>query len=287
MSGPSGGRHRPAGAHPAAHRQHNQKVNAGRPRLMMMVLAVPPTSVPWNYWFNAHRSHLPMQDLTVVFDLDGTLVDTAPDLMRCANYALDLAGVPPVDDAALRPIISHGARAMIERGLSVHGATRTQGEIDRLFKRFIDHYVATISKESRPFPGLLDVLDELEAKGARLAVCTNKLAGMSQRLLDDLDMKHRFRFIAGRDTFPHFKPHPAHLLRTIEQAGGRADRAIMVGDSDVDLATARAAKVPLIAVSFGYSDPPVATLGPDVLIDHYDAFPAALQKLLAGSLLAK
>jgi phosphoglycolate phosphatase len=220
-------------------------------------------------------------DLTVVFDLDGTLVDTAPDLMRCANYALGLAGLAPVADEALRPIISHGAKAMIERGLSVHGQTLTSGEIDRLFKRFIERYVATISLESRPFPGLLAVLDQLEASDVRLAVCTNKLAGMGHRLLDELGMIRRFRFLAGRDTFPFYKPHPAHLLRTIEQAGGTPGRAVMVGDSDVDLATARAAGIPMIAVSFGYSDPPVASLAPDALIDHYDAFPAALQQIIA------
>lgn len=221
-----------------------------------------------------------LDGLTVVFDLDGTLVDTALDLIRCTNFALDLAGFPPVASSHLRPIVSYGAKAMIERGLAVHGATRSAGEIDRLFHRFLDHYTATISEESRPFPGLIDVLDDLERRGARLAVCTNKLAAMSHRLLEDLDMKRRFRFIAGRDSFPHHKPHPSHLLRTIEQAGGDPLRAVMVGDSDVDLATARAAAIPMIAVSFGYSDPPVATYGPDVVIDHYDAFPSALQHLL-------
>ena len=220
-----------------------------------------------------------MHDLTIVFDLDGTLVDTAPDLLRCANHALELAGLAPVDTNVLRPIISHGARAMIERGLAVHGKTLADGEIDRLFKRFIDHYVATISQQSRPFPGLVAVLDQLADSGARLAVCTNKLSGMSRRLLDDLDMTRRFNCIAGRDTFPFHKPHPAHLLRTIEQAGGLPGRAVMVGDSDVDLATARAAGVPMIAVSFGYCDPPVATLSPDALIDHYDDFLVALQRV--------
>ena len=164
-----------------------------------------------------------MHDLTIVFDLDGTLVDTAPDLMRCTNYALGLAGLAPVPYEVLRPIISYGAKAMIERGLSVHGKQLTADEIDRLWKRFIDHYVATISQESRPFPGLLAVLDHLEASGARLAVCTNKLAGMSRQLLDELGMSQRFRTLAGRDTFPFCKPHPAHLLRTIEQAGGTPD----------------------------------------------------------------
>jgi len=221
-------------------------------------------------------------DLTVVFDLDGTLVDTAPDLMRCANFTLGLAGLAPVAYEQLRPVISHGAKAMIQRGLAVHGRQMTEGEVDRLFKRFIDHYVATISQESRPFPGLLNVLESLHDQGVRLAVCTNKLAGMSRRLLDDLEMTHRFRFLAGRDTFPFCKPHPAHLLRTIEQAGGTPRRAVMVGDSDVDLATARAADVPMIAVSFGYSDPPVASLTPDALIHHYDDFHAALQQLLAA-----
>jgi len=220
-----------------------------------------------------------LDEYTIVFDLDGTLVDTAPDLMRCVNYAVGLAGVEPVAYKALRPAISYGARAMIVRGLELQGRSLTDGEIDRLFRRFIDRYAATISQESRPFPGLIATLDRLEAAGARLAVCTNKLADMSVRLLEDLDMKGRFRFIAGRDTFAVCKPHPAHLLRTIEQAGGMPGKAVMVGDSDVDLAMARAARVPMIAVSFGYCDPPISSHAPDVVIDHYDEFYAALQKL--------
>jgi phosphoglycolate phosphatase len=220
---------------------------------------------------------------TIVFDLDGTLIDTAPDLLRCANHALELAGVEPVDPALIRGAISYGARAMIERGLALRGVTLTEGEIERLFKRYIDHYVATIADESRPFPHLLETLDHLQLHGARLAICTNKLEGMSLRLLEALGLRDRFVAIAGRDTFPFCKPHPAHLLRTIERAGGEATRSVMVGDSDVDVATARAAGVPVIAVSFGYSDPPVASTAPDALIDHYSELSGALNGLLQRS----
>lgn len=223
-----------------------------------------------------------MRDLTVVFDLDGTLIDTAPDLLRCANHALGLAGVAPVERTELQGTIGHGARAMIVKGLALRGQTLGEGEVDRLFRRYLEHYEASIAAESRPYPGLLAVLERLEADGARLAVCTNKLEGMSRKLLRELGMADWFKFIAGRDTFPFHKPHPAHLLRTIEQAGGNPARAVLVGDSDVDVATARAADVPVIAVSFGYCDPPVATFAPDRLIHHYDEFPGALQQTALG-----
>ena len=211
-----------------------------------------------------------MQDLTVVFDLDGTLVETAPDLIRATNHVLGIAGLEPVEPAAIRPSISFGGRAMIVRALDIRGARLPADEIDRLLEIFLDHYATNIAVESHPFPGLEAALDLLSARGARLAVCTNKREGMSRLLLETLGLAHRFAAIAGRDTFAVHKPHPDHLTGAIRFAGGDPALAVMIGDSDTDIKTARAAGVPVIGVPFGYTDVPIEDLGPDAVIAHYD-----------------
>jgi phosphoglycolate phosphatase len=214
-----------------------------------------------------------MRDLTIVFDLDGTLVDTAPDLVAATNHVLDHVGLPPVDAVSLRPYIGHGARVMIERATAT--AKLSEAEHERLLQRFLDYYSANIAVDSRPFDGAVEALEQFTAAGAKLAVCTNKREAMSRLLLDTLDLSRFFAAIAGRDTFAQSKPHPEHLLRTIDAAGGDARRAVMVGDSNVDIATAKAAHVPVIAVSFGYTDTPIETFAPDAVIDHYrDLAPA-------------
>lgn len=220
-----------------------------------------------------------MRDLTLVFDLDGTLVDTAPDLIRAANHCLATLDIEPVPAETLRPWISYGGRRIVEVALSVRGASRSSSEVDALLDDFLQHYEANISVESRPFPGLDRVLDAAEAGGARLAVCTNKREYLSRKLLSELGLLPRFAALAGRDTFPVCKPDPGHLLETIRMAGGDAARAVMVGDSDVDVATAKAARVPVIAVTFGYTSVPIGELGADAVIDHYDQFLPALAKI--------
>lgn len=219
-------------------------------------------------------------DATVVFDLDGTLVDTAPDLAAATNHVLGLAGLAAIPALRLRPFISHGARAMIDAGLRLHGKSFAEGELNRLYEQFLAFYADNLAVASRPFEGLTELLDQLVAAGARLAVCTNKVEGLSKLLLRELDLEHRFAAIAGRDTFDEFKPAPGHLTRTIAMAGGRADRAVMVGDSEVDIATAAAARVPSIAVTFGYTPRPVAEFKPDAVIDHYREFMPALARVL-------
>jgi phosphoglycolate phosphatase len=211
-----------------------------------------------------------MRDLTIVFDLDGTLVETAPDLIRATNHVMALAGLEPVAPADVRPSISFGGRAMIVKALELRRARLPDSEIDRLLEHFLEHYAGNIAVESHPFPGLENALDQLAAEGARLAVCTNKREGMSRILLETLALSDRFAAIAGRDTFLVHKPHPDHLTGAVRLAGGDPRRAVMVGDSDTDLKTARAAGIPMIGVPFGYSDVPMEELGPDALIEHYD-----------------
>lgn len=222
-----------------------------------------------------------MRDLTLVFDLDGTLVDTAPDLFLATNAALAGMGVPPVAENAVRPWISFGARRMVTEALAVAGHAASDDEVDAALGQFLAYYADNIALRSRPFPGLEGALDRLSASGARLAVCTNKREVLSLKLLDALQMTQRFAAIAGRDTFPVSKPHPDHLLGAIRMAGGDPRRSIMVGDSEVDIATAKAANVPVIAVTFGYTAQPVADFDPEAIIDHYDALEAAIQRIAA------
>jgi phosphoglycolate phosphatase len=221
-----------------------------------------------------------MSDLTVVFDLDGTLVDTAPDLVATLNIVFAREGLPPVPYQEARTMIGGGARRMIERGLAAEGRPIVREDVDRMFDEFIEYYSAHIADESRPFPGLENALDALAGKGARFAVCTNKLEGLSKKLLDVLGLAPRFTAICGQDTFGVQKPDPAILRRTIAQAGGEPSRTIMVGDSGNDVDVARAAAVPVIAVDFGYTEVPVSRLEPDRIISHFDELPEAVASLV-------
>jgi len=222
-----------------------------------------------------------MRDLTVVFDLDGTLVETAPDLIAATNHVLNRAGLAPMAPEVLRPSISYGALAMINKGFGHHGVSLSRADAEAELEHFLAYYVGNIAATSHAYPGLETALDKLAAQGARLAVCTNKRAGMSEQLLSDLRLRQRFAALAGRDTFPVCKPHPDHLTGAIRMAGGDPAHAIMVGDSSVDIATAKAAGVPIVAVTFGYTDVPVHEQSPDAVIDHYDELIPAIERVLA------
>ena len=228
---------------------------------------------------------LDLTDTTIVFDLDGTIVDTAPDLTAATNHALGLVGLEPVTVAELHPFIGHGSKAMIEAGLRFRGTSASGADLVGLHEAFLAYYADNIAVGSRPFEGVPELLDGLLAAGARLGVCTNKYADLSRLLLEQLDLARRFGAIAGRDTFAVCKPEAGHLTGTVEMAGGRADRAVMVGDSAVDFATAMAAKVPAIGVTFGYTPRPVRELAPEfavgAVIDHFGEFMPALERVLA------
>lgn len=220
-----------------------------------------------------------MHDLTVVFDLDGTLVETAPDLIAAINHVMGLAGVAPSTPDEIRPGISFGGRAMIEKGLALRGASRTTTEVDHLHRAFLAHYAANIAVHSHAYPGLESALTALSTAGATLAVCTNKQEALSRQLLEALGLASRFAAIAGRDTFAVYKPDPGHLTGAIRLAGGDPRRAVMVGDSDTDIRTARAAGISVIGVPFGYTDVPIHALAPDIVIEHYSELEAAVRRL--------
>lgn len=221
-----------------------------------------------------------MHNMTLVFDLDGTLVDTAPDLVDATNHALAVIDLAPVAESELRNWISFGARRMLVEALASHSHVKPEQEIDDLLATFLAYYEANIANRSRPYKGIVEALDALKDRGARLAVCTNKREALSLRLLDALSLSNRFAAIAGRDTFAVFKPHPDHLIGTIEMAFGNRSRAVMIGDSATDVATAKAAKIPVVAVSFGYTDVPARDLGADRVIDCHTQLVAAIEELI-------
>lgn len=220
-----------------------------------------------------------MRDVTIVFDLDGTLVDTAPDLIDATNHALSGIDLAAVNDKELRTWISFGARRMLVEALAYHGRQLPETQVDDLLAAFLSYYEANIANRSRPYPGIFEALNTLGNQGAKLAVCTNKREALSLRLLEALELKHLFLGIAGRDTFPVCKPHPDHLRGAIQLASGDEKRSVMIGDSATDVATAKAANIPVIAVSFGYTDVPARALGADAVIDCHTSLVPTLEKL--------
>ena len=217
-----------------------------------------------------------------VFDLDGTLADTAPDLVATLNVILGREGLPGLPLTEARTMIGHGARALIERGLEAAGREVTPDRLDELYRAFLAHYADNLCVETRLFPGVVEALDRLEAEGFCLAVCTNKIEAHSVRLLKALGIASRFAAICGRDTFPYIKPDPRHLTLTILKAGASPSNAVMIGDSRTDIVTAQAAGVPAVAVTFGYTDVPVHGLKPDRVIDHFDELSRAVAHVLAA-----
>jgi phosphoglycolate phosphatase len=216
----------------------------------------------------------------LVFDLDGTLIDTAGDLVGTLNHILADEQIPPLPLATARPMLGAGARALIERGLSAAGRSVSPARVDAMFLAFLARYEAHIADESRAFPGVEVALDRFEAAGWGFAVCTNKFEHPSIRLLSELRLAGRFRAICGQNTFAFCKPDPRALLSTIERAGGDLQRAIMVGDSMTDIFTAQAARVPVIAVDFGYTDRHVSEFAPDRVISHFDELWDAVESLV-------
>jgi len=215
----------------------------------------------------------------LVFDLDGTLADTAGDLVASLNVILAREGLAGVEFARARAMVGGGARALIQSGLSVHGITVSEPRLDSMLANFLAYYEAHVADETALFPGVARTLDRFEDAGFTFAVCTNKVEYPSVLLLTALGIAGRFRAICGKDTFPVSKPNGDALLQTIARAGGDRGRAVMIGDSKTDIDTARNAGVPVVAVNFGYTSEPVDTFKPDRVIGHYDELWGAVEAL--------
>lgn len=218
-----------------------------------------------------------------VFDLDGTLVDTAADLVASLNHAMAIQGVRQADPRDLAPWAGHGGRGMLRHHCGTHAISLDEAVVEAIIAEFLAHYGACLPGVSTTYPGVMGIVSILRAEGWKTAICTNKPQHLADRLMEGLGLTQAFDTICGADRFAMRKPDPAHLMLTIEAAGGDPRRAVMVGDSQTDIDTARNAAIPVVAVDFGYSPVPVATLGPDAVISAYDADALALlRKLAAG-----
>lgn len=221
-----------------------------------------------------------MTDRLCVFDLDGTLVDTAPDLFGTANALLEAEGLAPIEPDTLRTFIGMGARIMMERALKSHGRDPSPAELDAVRDAFVARYATRLADLSRPFPEMLAALETLEAAGVASAICTNKYEGLARELLDALGLSSRFVAVTGGDTFAFSKPDPRHLLETIRLSGGDPARTVYVGDSRVDFETAVAAEIPMVGITYGYSDVAMEELGPTRLCRPGEDVGAAALALL-------
>jgi phosphoglycolate phosphatase len=227
-----------------------------------------------------------MKDWTIVFDLDGTLVDTAPDLAEATNYVLTTLGLDRINELEIRPFVGHGALAMIDGAVKSHGRKLSERELFDLFEVFLAYYSAHLAEYSAPYPNVVQSLEDLRAAGATLAVCTNKMEMQAHAVLKAMKLDCYFSAVTGRDSLGAYKPDPRHLTGTIARARGNPKSSIMVGDSETDIRTAKAARVPIVAVSFGYSVDPVASFGPDAIIDDYRDLRAVLDRF-AGTCVSK
>lgn len=216
---------------------------------------------------------------TIVFDLDGTLVHTAHDIVATLNHVLAADGMAPVALETALSMVGHGSRVLLENAYAAANRPLSLEDLDARVTMFLAHYNDHLADNSAPFPGVEAALQRLSDDGWRLAVCTNKMEAPARKLLDLLGLGSRFAAITGQDTFDFRKPDPRHLTETVRLAGGDAANAIMVGDSRTDVDAANAAGIPVIGVDFGYTPVPMAELQPTRVISHFDELYEAAQSI--------
>ena len=227
-----------------------------------------------------NRSERSLTSVTVVFDLDGTVADTAADLIDAANAAMAAEGLGRAPAEAIRGSVGYGAKAMLRSAAASLGAEIDAERLQRLSERLVAHYEENIAVKTRLFPGFNEAAASLQRAGAKLALCTNKRERLALRLLSALGIASLFDAVAGGDTYPFQKPDPRHILELVSLAGGERSAAIMVGDSEVDAGAARAAGIPFIAVEFGYAAGPAGELGAAAVMSHFEELPPLIGALL-------
>lgn len=215
----------------------------------------------------------------VVFDLDGTLIDSAGDIADVLNVCLAEEGIAPFDESTVVTMIGGGARVLVERALTKLGRHEDEALLQRLFHGFAARYEALGAGRSKPFPGAVALLDALARDRIGLAICTNKPAAISQRVLDELGLASWFGAVIGETPHLPRKPAPDMVLAALAGLSATPPEAVMIGDSGADIGAAKAAGVKTIAVSFGYTTTPPRELGADIVIDHFDEALAALERL--------
>jgi phosphoglycolate phosphatase len=215
-----------------------------------------------------------------VFDLDGTLVDTAPDLLASLNTILSREGRQPVDARELRHLVGRGARNLISQAFKQTGAPVDPGRLEGLFDDFLTDYGSHVAAASRPFPGVVETLERLKSDGVRMAVLTNKPHGPTKMLVEQLGLERYFGAVFGQGYKSYLKPDPRLFDDVLAELGGRGSGAVMIGDSITDVETARAGAAPVILMSYGYTPEPAASLGADLVLDDFRDVPAAGRRLL-------
>jgi phosphoglycolate phosphatase len=216
----------------------------------------------------------------IAFDLDGTLVDTAPDLHRALNQVMLEEKLPETSLTDVRTFVGQGAKVLIRRAAAAHARAYDDARLDELTERFIEVYASDIARFSTVFAGVEETLTVLAAAGARLSVCTNKRTGLSNQLLDAVGLSKHFSAVIGADSVARKKPDPGHFLAAVGAVGGDPGRSLMVGDSISDVGAARAAGAPVVLVSFGYTETPAHDLGADAVFSHYRDLPDLAKSLL-------
>jgi phosphoglycolate phosphatase len=218
-----------------------------------------------------------MSDFLLLFDLDGTLVDTLPDLTNALNEALHERGYAPLQPGEVKPMIGDGMPALVARGFAARGGGAA--EAATMQQRFVEIYEGSATNLSRPYPDVAETLAALRQRGYRTAVCTNKPQHATGAVLRGMGLAALFDGFAGGDRFAMRKPDPGHLLNLIAELSGDPARAAMIGDSENDALSARAARLPLVLMRYGYARIDPAKLGADRVLDRFDELPGALEDL--------
>ncbi|HSV28796.1 MAG TPA: phosphoglycolate phosphatase [Candidatus Omnitrophota bacterium] len=221
---------------------------------------------------------MPPRFKAVVFDLDGTLIHSVPDLTVAVNKLLAEEGRPALADADVGPMVGDGVGMLVRRAFTAAGGV-PEGDLAPYVARFVAHYEPHAADLTRPYPGVIATLRSLKAKGLKLAVCTNKVSGATRRILAALEIERYFDAVVGGDDTPVHKPDPTHVRITLDKLGVSDAETLYVGDSENDVKAAKGAGLPVVLVTFGYTRIPVAELGGDLLIDRFQDLPAAMGRL--------
>lgn len=215
----------------------------------------------------------------VIFDLDGTLVDSAFDLTGALNHVLEQEGRARVSVDSVRHMVGRGAKPLMESGMIATGAPATESDLNRMLPAFLEYYSAHVADETQIFPGVVETLTQLKDADVMLGVCTNKPIKLAEQLLNELDLSRFFGSILGGDSRSFRKPDPRHIIETVKPLNVSPADAVMIGDSIHDISAAKAVPMPVVAVTFGYSETAVAELNPDAIISHYADLPETLMRL--------
>lgn len=218
----------------------------------------------------------------VVFDLDGTLIDTATDILAALNHCMKIAGRPPVSDEEGRRAIGLGLEGMIETALAASGGLPDSAQLEKIKQSGVDYYDANLLVHTRPYPGVPGVLEYLSGRGVSMGICTNKRMSPALRILSALGLADYFGIVVARESCPQRKPHPEPLHAALRALGAGPEQAVMVGDSLIDVTCARAAGVAVVVVADGYAEVPVGELAADQVIEHCADLPRVLERMFSG-----